>query len=58
VPREVACDGNWLNGEGSPLIAEEKSAEGIVVRLGRTKARTVPREGMKREERSFVEKER
>ena len=30
VPREVACDGNWLRGERSPLTAGEKSAEGIV----------------------------
>ena len=30
MPREVACDGNWLRGEQSPLTAGEKSAEGIV----------------------------
>jgi len=30
VPWEVACDRNWLNVEKSALIAEEKSAEGIV----------------------------
>jgi hypothetical protein len=30
VPWDVACDGNWLRGEQSTLIAWEKSAEGIV----------------------------
>jgi hypothetical protein len=30
VPRDVACDGNWLRGEKSTLTAWEKSAEGIV----------------------------
>jgi len=31
VPWEVASDRNWLDVEKSALIAEEKSAEGIVV---------------------------
>jgi len=30
VPREVACDRNWLKVEKSRLIAGEKSAEGIL----------------------------
>ena len=51
MPWEVACDRNWLSVEESTLTAGEKSAEGILVLpKGGTKARTVPREGMKREE--------
>jgi hypothetical protein len=46
-----------LNVEKSRLIAEEKAAEGILGQYG-PKARTVSREGIKREERSFVEEER
>ncbi|HKL81360.1 MAG TPA: hypothetical protein VJ879_02510 [Desulfobacter sp.] len=30
VPRDVACDRNWLRAEQSALTAWEKSAEGIV----------------------------
>ena len=46
-----------LNVEKSALIVEEKAAKGIVGQSG-PKARTVSREGIKREERSFVEEER
>jgi len=41
-----------------PIIGGEVSRGNSSLAARETKARTVPREGMKREERSFVEKER
>ena len=53
VPWDSACGGNWLRVEQSALIARKKSAKGVVGGEP-SKARTVPREGSKREEQSIA----
>ncbi len=53
VPWDSACGRNWLRGKRFPLTARKKSAKGIVGGEP-SKARTVPREGSKREESSIA----
>jgi len=53
VPWDSACGRNWLRGKRFPLTARKKSAKGIVGGEP-SKARTVPREGSRREEQSIA----